>query len=393
MKRLFHYTRLSNLQKIKTAGKINQATNFVEPPEMPVVWFSYRQDWEPTATPYLLDKVSGKFQRLTFEEFVRVDIPARIEVAPSTAPLDWRTWRETSGVKPKSIKYFKGQALRLNAALDDWRMSYEPVTHDNWLAIELFVNGQWCEEAKLPTTNDFGEYLKSLGYAGASDEAVYWADCQKNLEKMRAAYLRDGNYGRYLSTFNEHEQLRPFLDIIPRLSAQEYWQLLREVWIDVEVMLPNKEIWLELLQWQSPGREHLMTDAERAELAAMPDTIEIWRGCGDRSAVRGFSWTIDRERAVFFADYASGPRRQWLGQSGTKRLLVKATCRKKDVLAYFTTRNESEIVVNPDHVTVLRVSRAPAPKPKDPMKIKRELEKMAAEIRALFDQPQTVPAE
>jgi hypothetical protein len=246
--------------------------------------------------------------------------------------------------------------------------------------------------AKLTPTNDFGEFLKSLGYAGASDEALYWADCQKNLEKMRADYLRDGNYDSYLRTFNEHEQLRPFLEIIPKLSPREYWQLLREVWISVDVMLPNKQIWLELLQWEWPGREHLMTDAERADLAAMPDEIKIWRGCGDQSAVRGFSWTLDRERAVFFADYACGPRRQWLGLSSTKRILVEATCRKSDVLAYFTNRSESEIVVDPKHVTVLRTSRAPAPKEKTVEEIMQHLAEVSASVRASMNQPQNVLA-
>jgi len=49
MKRLFHYTRFGNFKKILVAGKIIQADTFVEPPEIPVVWFSSRQDWEPTA--------------------------------------------------------------------------------------------------------------------------------------------------------------------------------------------------------------------------------------------------------------------------------------------------------------------------------------------------------
>lgn len=247
----------------------------------------------------------------------------------------------------------------------------------------------------VPTTpatapTDFKAYLAGLGWTGPTAEADYWANCKIKFEAMRAKKLRDGDYGDYLLTFGSHECFQPFLDIIPRLSDREYWQNLTQVWTRAEATLPDRKIWLRLFQSKRPGREHLMNDDERASLAAMPNVIKLWRGCGHESAIGGLSWTLNPERAAFFAGYACGPRRQDLvGQTGTEPILVKATCRKSDVLAYFTHRKESEIVIHPDHVTYRRTSPAPAPKKIDP----EQKHKVLLAFMARVDQAQNTLTE
>jgi hypothetical protein len=95
-----------------------------------------------------------------------------------------------------------------------------------------------------------------------------------------------------------------------------------------------------------------MNDAERAALAAMPDTIEIWRGCGHPAGVHGMSWTVNREKAIWFSHYAGGPRRTGMNDKHSP-LVVHGFCPKAEVLAYFEARKESEIVVNPKHIKQL----------------------------------------
>ena len=206
------------------------------------------------------------------------------------------------------------------------------------------------------TASAVTEYLASLRAVSPKITSSL-AACQKEFEELRAMKLHEGNFLGYLITFESHERLQPFIDIIPRLSDQEYWKILREVWTGAEVVLPDKQVWLRLLQWRRPGREHLMTGVERTALAAMPAEIKIWRGCGDRSAVRGLSWTLDRDRAVSFAERACGERiRHLTGLCGTTPLLVEATCYKSDVLAYITEREEAELVVRPRTVNVRKKS-------------------------------------
>ena len=160
---------------------------------------------------------------------------------------------------------------------------------------------------------------------------------------------------RYLGSFASEQRFQPFLEIIPRLTDEEYWWLLRDVWTGEEEVMPQMPNWLRLFESKRPGREHLMTDPERASLDTMPDVIQLWRGCGHDSAVRGMSWTTDKKMAKFFAGYACGPRRHYLtGRNDRTHIIVEATCRKIDVLAYITERQESEIVVNPNYVAVQR---------------------------------------
>jgi hypothetical protein len=142
MKRLFHYPTYTRLHGILAAQEIKAANLYVQPPEKPVVWFSFRLDWEPTATP--MDKTRPSHQ-LTFDELAQIDTPARIEINLLAAPLDWRAWRKLSGVKSKMVKALEEYALRRNASMADWRMSFEParVADGNWVAIELFVQGEW----------------------------------------------------------------------------------------------------------------------------------------------------------------------------------------------------------------------------------------------------------
>lgn len=148
MKRLFHYTRAGKIQTIISDAEIKVASKYVDSTEKPVAWFSYRQDWEPTATPMHKDR---PLDHLSFEEFAELETPVRIEIDPQAAPLDWRTWRKLSGVKSRMAKTLEEIALRQNASVTDWRMSFEPVKIEHWLAIEFFINGQWIDSHKAFT--------------------------------------------------------------------------------------------------------------------------------------------------------------------------------------------------------------------------------------------------
>ena len=144
MKRLFHYTRLSRLESILSDGEIKLATSNVLPPEKAVVWFSYRQEWEPTATPVMVG-FDGTLVDLTFDELTQRDTPARIEIDPLAAPLTWRAWRKTSGVNRRVAKALQITAMAKDSNSADWRMSFEPVRSEHWRAIEIFVGGRWSQ--------------------------------------------------------------------------------------------------------------------------------------------------------------------------------------------------------------------------------------------------------
>lgn len=187
---------------------------------------------------------------------------------------------------------------------------------------------------------------------------------KEEFDKLRQQKLLDQDFSGYLNTYGSHERFPKFVEIAAMLSPEQYWKILREVWLMVEVIQPDKPKWLKLLNREVPARDHLMTQQEHEALAKLPDDIDIWRGCGHKSGVRGLSWALNREQAESFASYACGERRALLASPfhGRTPIVVEATCHRSDVLALFLQRGESEIVVNPKNVTVRQLFTGVTPK-------------------------------
>jgi hypothetical protein len=186
------------------------------------------------------------------------------------------------------------------------------------------------------------------------------------LPQYRAFYaerenmLNAGDYEGYLSRFGSHERLEPFLEIVPRLSPKQYGKLLRDVYTGIEVTHENRDIWASLFHRPCLRPKYLMSPDELNALKKLPPTIRIWRGYGCKGGERGFSWTLDKKVAEFFADYSCGGRRRMLTNSvGETPYIAEGTCQKSKVLALFTERQESEIFVDPKHVKILQTRRVP----------------------------------
>jgi hypothetical protein len=79
-------------------------------------------------------------------------------------------------------------------------------------------------------------------------------------------------------------------------------------------------------------RAAMMTNAERAKLASLPECIAVWRGVSNAEHADGFSWTLSRRRAHWFA-------KRWAFE-GTSPLLVGGAVAKADVIAYLGGRGE-----------------------------------------------------
>ena len=88
-------------------------------------------------------------------------------------------------------------------------------------------------------------------------------------------------------------------------------------------------------------------DTARA-IRELPEMLTVYRGEGSESTdyQEAFSWTLDINKAYFFAS--------WRG--GEKARIVKAQIRKADVVEYLTDRNESEILVFPGEIDDSSVS-------------------------------------
>lgn len=129
----------------------------------------------------------------------------------------------------------------------------------------------------------------------------------------------------------------------PYLSRTDLSELLADAWIRSENPNMDANVTKSELaaMFEQADKSVLMSLEERIRLSEMSETITIYRGVTPYNAknVKALSWTVDKKKAEWFA------RR--FGENGT---VYKAEISKANVLAYFTGRGESEIIVNPKNI-------------------------------------------
>ena len=86
----------------------------------------------------------------------------------------------------------------------------------------------------------------------------------------------------------------------------------------------------------------LMDEEEYELFKELDDTVTVYRGVTSYNAknIKALSWTLDRDTAEYFAHR--------FGEDGT---VYEAQIDKKHIYALFTGRNESEVIVDPKHLT------------------------------------------
>jgi hypothetical protein len=143
---------------------------------------------------------------------------------------------------------------------------------------------------------------------------------------------------------DHHERGSLMLEVPADLDDAAYWRAVASAWQDCERQSLTAAQWRALLTAQRAGREqHLMTSEERQELAALPERVTVHRGVHAYSyATGGLSWTLDRTRAVWFAQRFPSP--EWPGVVITGQVL------RHRIVALFQARGESEVLVFPRFV-------------------------------------------
>jgi hypothetical protein len=149
------------------------------------------------------------------------------------------------------------------------------------------------------------------------------------------------NWILYIMLHERPHRINALMEIYTEIeNNQQYWELVRDVLMDSENLWQHKSH-IRLLLSMKEGRHHLMTYEEQDFLSKLDDNITIYRGCTPRNR-GGTSWTLDKEKAEWFAKRFSTE----------KPTLLIGECKKKDVIAYFEGRNEKEIIIFPEKVKV-----------------------------------------
>jgi hypothetical protein len=163
--------------------------------------------------------------------------------------------------------------------------------------------------------------------------------------------IADQDWSSYIFLHERPYRIDALYTLVFDLAPEEpaLWKLIGQAWCDSENIYQCQGEWVDIWSMDTPGREAAMDDEERTALADMADTFTVYRGMGHEEAVEGMSWTTDKTVATKFAKrFTHGDRHPYL---------ATGKIRKSDVLAYFTGRNESEIVVMWEDVTDIVVKK------------------------------------
>jgi hypothetical protein len=157
-------------------------------------------------------------------------------------------------------------------------------------------------------------------------------------KKFLADAFEKKNFHNYIFAHERPYRFLALKELVEKgvLDAKQHWENVGSVWIDSE------NVWQHLVDWKKfwsnklPNKEHCMDEDERKALASLPNTLEVFRGFNGKGNRKGLSWTLDRDKALYFAGRYKATKDQ--------PKLVTGTVEKRFVHAYFTGRDESEIV-------------------------------------------------
>ncbi|MGI8945446.1 MAG: hypothetical protein ACR2GL_04305 [Thermoleophilaceae bacterium] len=175
------------------------------------------------------------------------------------------------------------------------------------------------------------------------------------MESVRKSLLEKRRWSAYLLTFEGHEALGAFLAMEDELDPPDYWRLLGDAWTAADAVAPNLETWRRLFGSSRPDRDHLMREAERPLLAALPDEVTAYRGHSHEGGERSLAWTLSRESAEKFAhQFATSTD---MGYPTGVPMLATVTVPRAAILGLFQDRREGDVVILdlPDDVLVERL--------------------------------------
>ena len=190
------------------------------------------------------------------------------------------------------------------------------------------------ELQKFVVETEIGKYIKHplvfspLVLPGLANQMLE----QKNNQLRKA--LDTKNFSQYVFLHERPYRVSVFKDIKHELTDENYWKLLSSIWTDTENSHQDLGTWKNLFKSKRGQRHNLMTEDELNTMESLDDTVTIFRGCVKNLNEDGLSWTLDKERAEWFANR--------FDQEG---IVIEKAIGKEKIVAYFGGRGEEEIIV------------------------------------------------
>lgn len=159
-----------------------------------------------------------------------------------------------------------------------------------------------------------------------------------------------GTIADIMVLFTKPYRLAFFSYISEYLDVVDFTKQLKEIWTENEFPALNCSIInTELSSWfKCCDKDLFMSEVDRNYLDSLPDEVMIYRGVADDKYKMGYSWSLSRDKAEWFATR--------LTFDGCNPALYSFKVKKSDVVAYLSSRGESEIIVLPETLANYKIN-------------------------------------
>lgn len=160
--------------------------------------------------------------------------------------------------------------------------------------------------------------------------------------------MAERDFGAVIWMHERPHRVFAFLKVASELTDEQYWEMLGHIYVDTENFWQNRQLWRHLLtntQHDLSKRVLMMSEHDRTIFEDTPAEVTVFRGYFHRNKM-GFSWTLVHRKAWWFA--------KRLAIDPTRAKVIRGLVSKKDIIAVFTERGESEVVVDPRNVCGIR---------------------------------------
>jgi len=156
-------------------------------------------------------------------------------------------------------------------------------------------------------------------------------------------HMKEGKWSNFIFWVEKTFRLDMFMKYEEKLTDEEYWETLGQVFISTEIQTDRMDEWIEVFNSKRPNREYLLTEDEDLDFFnQLPDQVEIWRGVRDEDWIEGLSWTTDKEQGEWFSKRFSH----------STQILCNGWIEKDKIL--MSSEHENLIVCNPKDITDLK---------------------------------------
>ena len=137
-------------------------------------------------------------------------------------------------------------------------------------------------------------------------------------------------------------------------DERAYYEFLKDAYIQSEFPMSGFDDYDDLLKllWYKDYPKLMMDIDELGFYSQLPQEITIWRGVRVKEKLDeeniGFSFTLDKDRAIWFA-------KRFLGDGIGTPMLIEAKVDKYDILSVFLNRGEEEVLVSPDNIEIVSI--------------------------------------